>query len=70
MTEGDACSESSVYCTYLISGELIVSRYVAESITAYAGRFGRIGFCQLHIQNFCMQLTKAHTAKMSCIICY
>ena len=31
-------------------GELIVSRYVAESITTDAGCFGRVGLCQL-IQN-------------------
>ena len=30
-----------------ISGELIVSRYVAESITMIAGRFGHVGLCQL-----------------------
>ena len=29
------------------SGELIVSRYIAESITTDAGRFGHIGLCQL-----------------------
>ena len=29
-------------------GELIVSRYVAESITTDAGRFSRIGLGQLH----------------------
>ena len=31
-----------------ILGELIVSRYVAESITTDAGRFGHVGLCQLH----------------------
>ena len=30
-----------------LSGELIVSRYVAESITTDAGRFGHVGLCQL-----------------------
>ena len=30
-----------------ISGELIVIRYIAESITTDAGRFGHIDFCQL-----------------------
>ena len=30
-----------------ISRELIVSRYVAESITTDAGRFGHVGRCQL-----------------------
>ena len=29
-------------------GELIVSRYVADSITMIAGRFGHVGLCQLH----------------------
>ena len=33
--------------TLSISGELIVSRYVAESITTDAGRFGYVGLCQL-----------------------
>ena len=55
MIEGDACSESSVYCTYLISGTLIVSRYVAESKTTDAGCFDPVGLCQLHIQTFCTQ---------------
>ena len=31
----------------MISGELIVSRYVAKSITNDAGRFGHVGLCQL-----------------------
>ena len=30
-----------------IAGKLIVSRYVAESITTDAGRFGHVGLCQL-----------------------
>ena len=30
------------------SFELIVSKYVAESITMIAGRFGHEGLCQLH----------------------
>ena len=30
-----------------ILGELIVNRYVAESIKTDAGRSGHIGFCQL-----------------------
>ena len=33
--------------TLLISGELIVSKYVAESIAIDAGRFGHEGLCQL-----------------------
>ena len=35
------------HCYLSISGELIVSRYVAESITMIAGRFGHVGLCQL-----------------------
>ena len=33
-----------------LSGELIVSKYVAESITMIAGRFGHEGLCQLHTE--------------------
>ena len=43
-----------------ISGELIVSRYVAESITTDAGRFGHVGLCQLRTNEFCT----------CCISCY
>ena len=32
----------------LITGELIMSRYVAESITTDAGRFSHVGLCHLH----------------------
>ena len=61
-------------------GELIVSRYVAESINQLiAGRFGHVGLCQLHtkllllykhlsrtaVSQFCMQLTKAYVAETS-----
>ena len=35
------------HCYLSISGELIVSRYVAGSITMIAGRFGHEGLCQL-----------------------
>ena len=41
------------------SGELIVSRYVAESITMIAGHFGHEGLCQLRTKLFCAQLSKA-----------
>ena len=34
-------------CTLSTSGELIVSEYIAESITTDAGRFGHIGLYQL-----------------------
>ena len=30
-----------------ISGELILSKYIAESVTTDAGRFGTTGLCQL-----------------------
>ena len=33
-----------------VSGELIVSKYVAESITMIAGRFGHEGLCQLRTE--------------------
>ena len=38
-----------------ISGELIVSKYVAESITMIAGRFGHEGLCQLRTELFDVQ---------------
>ena len=56
--------------TLLISGELIVSKYVAESITMIAGRFGHEGLCQLRTELFCTQLTKAFVAETSCNHCY
>ena len=34
----------------ILSGELIVSKYVAESITMIAGRFGHEGLCQLRTE--------------------
>ena len=34
-----------------LSGELIVSKYVAESITMIAGRFGHEGLCQLRTEH-------------------
>ena len=34
----------------LISGELIVSKYIAESIAMIAGRFGHEGLCQLRTE--------------------
>ena len=43
-----------------ISGELIVSKYVAESITMIAGRFGHEGLCQLHTK----------LKKLQCETCY
>ena len=52
------------------SGELIVSRYVAESITMCAVRFGHIGLCQLLTKRFCTQLTMVYMAKTSCNYCY
>ena len=53
-----------------MSGKLIVSRYIAESITTDAGRFGHVGLCQLRTKLFCTQLTKAYVAETSCISCY
>ena len=52
---------------YYLPGELIMSIYVAESITIDAGRFGHVGLCQLRT---CTQLTKAYVAETSCIDCY
>ena len=37
-----------------ISDKLIVNRYVAESITTDAGRFGHVVLCQLCTKLFCM----------------
>ena len=37
---------------FLILGELIVSRYITESITTDAGRFGPVGLCQLRTKCF------------------
>ena len=36
-----------------ISGKLIVSRYIAESITTDAERFGHVGLCRLRTKLFC-----------------
>ena len=52
------------------SGELIMSKYVAESIAMIAGRFSHEGLCQLHKKQFCTQLTKGFVAKTSCNHCY
>ena len=41
------CMYVCVYIHIIISGELIVSKYVAESITMIAGRFGHERLCQL-----------------------
>ena len=42
-----------------ISGELIVSRYVAELlITTDAGGFGHVGLCRLRIQNSLVAVDK------------
>ena len=38
------------WLTTSASGELIVSKYVAESITMIAGRFGHEGLCQLRTE--------------------
>ena len=39
----------------MASGELIVSKYVAESITMIAGRFGHEGLCQLRTEPRCLE---------------
>ena len=51
-------------------GELIVSRYIAESITTDAERFSHVGLCQVRTKLFCMQLIKGFVAETSCISCY
>ena len=51
-------------------GELIVSKYVAESITMIVAHFGHEGLCQLRKKQFCTQLTKAFVAETSCNHCY
>ena len=56
-------------CIYLL-GKLIVTRSVAETITADGGCFGHVGLCQLHTKLFCTQLTKAYAAETSYISCY
>ena len=45
-----SCNQLAIdtaHCYVVDIGKLIVSRYVAESITTDAGRFSHIGFCQL-----------------------
>ena len=64
------CCRGSLLCMLMISGKLIVSRYIAESITTDAGCFGHVGLCQLRTKLFCTQLTKAYVAETSCISCY
>ena len=44
----------------ILVGELIVSKYVAESITMIAGCFGHVGLCQLHTK----------LKKLQCETCY
>ena len=44
------CSHDIVQRYIHVSGELIVSKYVAESITMIAGRFGHEGLCQLRTE--------------------
>ena len=38
--------------TYILSGKLIMNRYVAESITMIAEHFGHEGLCQLRTKHF------------------
>ena len=61
------------YMQYVgIAHELMVSRYVAESTTTDAGRFSRVGLCQLRTKlctkpfaTLCTQLTKPHAVESS-----
>ena len=46
----------------MISGELIASRYVAESITTDAGRFGHVGLCQLRTKLKILQCETSYIA--------
>ena len=66
-----ACMNSVHYvyiCVFLFVGEVIVSRYIAESIATDEERFGHVGLCQLCIYK--TQFTKAYVAEASCISCY
>ena len=45
-----------------VSDKLIVSRYVAESITTDAGHFGHVGLCQLCTKLKILQCELSHTA--------
>ena len=53
-----------------ILGELIVSRYIAESVTTDAGHFSHVGLCQLHTEQFCPQLARPTGLKHPAISCY
>ena len=54
------------YCYVVDEDELILSMYIRSRIfnNMIAEYFGLVGLCQLQL--FCMQLTKAYEAKMSC----
>ena len=49
----------------ILSGELIVSKYVAESITMIAGRFGHEGLCQLRTEQFTINSPDINKVAMS-----
>ena len=53
----------------LQSGELIVSKYVAESITMIAGHFGHEGLCQLRTEVL-YAVDKGFVVETSCNHCY
>ena len=48
--------------------ELIVSKYVAESITMIAGRFGHEGLCQLRTKQFCTQFCRPTRDSMETLV--
>ena len=48
----------------MLSGELIVNKYVAESITMIAERFGHEGLCQLHTELKKLQCETCYIANM------
>ena len=58
-------------CAVYLSGELIVSKYVAESITMIAGRFGHEGLCQLRTELKKLQCETgyiANTGQWCCVM--
>ena len=57
------CSPLVLSTICLESGKLIVSRYIAESITTDTGRFDYVGLCQQRTKLFGTQLTKAYVAE-------
>ena len=60
MTRASLWPQSQFANIILVAGELIVSKYVAESITMIAGHFSHEDLCQLH----------AKLKKLQCETCY